>query len=54
MDFYKNDDPNLFRPKSKFNPSKTDAAIQLYLSDIEEKLLSCTKIKHSYHNLTRE
>ena len=46
-------DPNPFRPKSKFNPSKTDAAIQ-YLSHIEEKLLSCTEIKHSYYNLTRE
>ena len=54
---YRNDDrtfdPNLFRPKSKFNPCKTDAAIELYLSHIEEKL-SCTEIKHSYYNLTRE
>ena len=55
---YRNDertfDPNLFLPKSKFNPSKTDAAIELYLIQIEEKLLSCTEIKHSYYNLTRE
>ena len=55
---YRNDewtfDPNPFRPKSKFNPSKTDAAIELYLSHIEEKLLSCTEIKHSCYNLTRE
>ena len=55
---YRNDegtfDPNPFWPKSKFNPSKTDAAIELYPSHIEEKLLSCTEIKHSYYNLTRE
>ena len=47
---YRNDertfDPNLFQPKSKFNPIKTDAAIELHLSHIEEKLLSCTEIKH--------
>ena len=43
---------NLFRPKSKFNPSKTDAAIELYLSHIEQKLLSCTEIKHTYYYLT--
>ena len=47
-------DPTPFRPKPKFNPSKTDAAIELYLSHIEEKLLSCTEIKHTYYNLTRE
>ena len=55
---YRNDertfDPNPFRPKSKSNPSKTDAAIELHFSHIEEKLLFCTKIKHSYYNLTRE
>ena len=28
--------------------------IELHLSQIEEKLLSCTEIKHSYYNLTRE
>ena len=55
---YRNDertfDPNPFRPKSKFNPSKTDVAIELYLSHTEKKLLSCTEIKHSHYNLTRE
>ena len=55
---YRNDertfDLNPFQPKSKFNPSKTDAAIELYLSHIEEKLLSCTEIKHSSYNLTGE
>ena len=47
-------DPNLFRPKSKFSPSKTEAAIELYVSHIEEKLFSCIKIKHCFYNLTRE
>ena len=47
-------DPNPFRPKSKFNPSKTDAATELYPTHIEEKLLSCTEIKHSNYSLTRE
>ena len=49
---YRNDkqtfDPNPFRPKSKFNPSNTDAAIELNLSQTEEKLLSCTEIKLTY------
>ena len=31
--------PNPFKPKSKFNPPKRDAAIELYLSRLEEKLL---------------
>ena len=41
-------DPILVQPKSNFNPSKTDAGIELYLVHIEEKLLSCTEIKHTY------
>ena len=55
---YRNDnrifDPNLFKPKSKFNPPKSDAAIELYLSRLEEKLLNLGPIKHKYNNLTRE
>ena len=47
-------DPNSFRPKFKFNPSNTDAAIELYLSQTKEKLLSCTQIKLTYYKLTRE
>ena len=47
-------DPNLFRPESKFNPLKADAAIEQYLSHIEKKLLPCNEIKHSHYNLTRE
>ena len=46
--------PNPFWHKSKFDPSKSDAAIGLYLSHIGGKLLSCTKIKHFFCNLTRE
>ena len=55
--YYRNDkqtfDPNPLWPKSKFNPSNTDAAIELYLSQTEEKLLSLTEIKLTYYNLTR-
>ena len=48
---YRNDnrifDPNPFKPKSKFNPPKSDAAIELYLSRLEEKLLNLGPIKHN-------
>ena len=47
-------DQNSFRPKSKFNPSNSDAAIELYLSQTKEKLLSCTQIKLTYYKLIRE
>ena len=47
-------DRNPFKPKSKFNPPKSDAAIELYLSRLEEKLLNLGPIKHKYNNLTRE
>ena len=47
-------DPNPFKSKSKFNPPETDAAIELYLSRLEEKLLSLGSIKHKYNNLTWE
>ena len=47
-------DPNSFRPKSKFHPSNSDAAIELYLSQTKEKLLSCTQIKLTYYKLIRE
>ena len=55
---YRNDhrifDPKPFKPKSKFNPPKSDAAIELYLTRLEEKLLNLGSIKHKYNNLTRE
>ena len=47
-------DANPFKPKSKFNPPKSDKAIELYLSRLEEKLLNLGSIKHKYHNLTQE
>ena len=37
-------DPNLTRPKSKYNPNKTDSGIELCLTNIEKKLLSCLKL----------
>ena len=33
-------DLNPFKPKSKFSPPKKDIAIELYLSQLEEKLLN--------------
>ena len=30
---------DMFKPKSKFNPCNKDAAIELYLSSLEEKLM---------------
>ena len=47
-------DPKPFKPKSKFNPPKSDAAIELYLTRLKEKLLNLGSIKHKYNNLTRE
>ena len=47
-------DPNPFKLKSKFNPPKSDAAIGLYLSRLEEKLLNLGAIKHKHNNLTQE
>ena len=44
---------NPFRPKSTFNPKGKDAAIEIYLSRLEEEILSLdTKLQ--YNNLTRE
>ena len=55
--YYRNDEwtfnHNPFRPKPKFNPSKTDEAIELCLSHIEKKLISCTETKHSYYNFLK-
>ena len=44
---------NLFRPKSKFNPKGKDAAIELYLSRLEEDILALDTKLH-FSNLTRE
>ena len=48
---YRNDnrifDPNPSKPKSEINPPKGDAAIELYLSRLEEKILNLGPIKHN-------
>ena len=41
-----------FKQKSKFNPGKNDAAIEFYLSRLEEEILSLDK-KIPYSNLTK-
>ena len=44
---------NRFRPKSKFNPKGKDAAIEIYLSRLEEAILALdTNVKYS--NITKE
>ena len=32
--------PDKFKPKSTFNPRSKDAAIEIYLSSLEEKLMT--------------
>ena len=44
---------NPFKKKSKFNPKNKDAAIELYLSRLEEEILALEN-NTSYFNLTRE
>ena len=46
--------PDKFKPKSTFNPRNKDAAIEIYLSSLEEKLMSIEIPKDKYNNLTRE
>ena len=45
---YRNDErtfgPNPFWPKSKFNPSKTDAVIELYLSHLKRNFFLALKL----------
>lgn len=44
---------NPFRPKSKFNPKGKDAAIEIYLSRLEEEILALdTSLRYS--NITKE
>ena len=55
--FFRNDDrefiSNPFQKKSKFNPKRNDASIELYLSRLEEQILNIdTNI--NYSNLTKE
>ena len=44
---------NPFKKKSTFNPKGKDAAIELYLSRLEEEIMA-TDTKLSYSNLTKE
>ena len=43
---------NMFKPKSEFNPRNKDAAIELYLSSLEEKLMKVEVPKDKFNNLT--
>ena len=47
-------DRNKFKPKSTFNPRNKDAAIEIYLSSLEEKLMKIEIPQSKYNNLTRE
>ena len=44
---------NPFKKKSKFNPKRKDATIEIYLSCLEAEIFSLDK-KLSYSNLTKE
>ena len=44
---------NIFKKKSKFNPKRKYATIEIYLSRLEEEIFSLDK-KLSYSNLTKE
>ena len=43
-----------FKPKSTLNPRNKDAAIEIYLSSLEEKLMSTEIPKDRYNNLAWE
>ena len=43
-----------FKPKSTFNPRNKDAAIEIYLSSLEEKLMNIDIPQNKYNNLARE
>ena len=42
----------MFKPKSKFNPRNKNAAIELYLRSLEEKLMKDEAPKDKFNNLT--
>ena len=56
--FFRDDEkkfnPDKFKPKSTSKPRNKDAAIEIYLSSREEKLMSIEIPKDKYNNLTRE
>ena len=43
---------DMFKPKSKFNPRDKGAAIELYFSSLEEKLMKVEVPKDKFNNLT--
>ena len=43
-----------FKPKSTFNPRDKDAAIEIYPSSLEEKLMNIEILQNKYNNLTIE
>ena len=43
---------DMFKPKSKFNPRNKDAAIELYLSSLEEKLMKVEVPKDKFNSVT--
>ena len=47
-------DRNMFKPKSTFNPRNKDAAIEINLSSLEEKLMNIEIAQNKYNNITRE
>ena len=56
--FFRDDEkefnPDKFKPKSTFSPRNKDAAIEIYLSSLDEKRMSIEIPKDKYNNLTRE
>ena len=48
----KNFDLDQFMPKSAFNPRNKDAAIEICLNSLEEKLVKIKILKDKYNNLT--
>ena len=56
--YFRNDekefDRKRFKPKSTFNPRNKDAAIEIYLSSLEEKLMNIEIPQNKYNNLNRE
>ena len=45
-------DPEKFKPKSTFNPRNKDAAIDIYMSSLEDKLMKIEIPKDKFNNLT--
>ena len=56
--YFRNDekefDRKRFKPKSTFDPRNKDAAVEIYLSSLEVKLMNIEVLQNKYNNLTRE